>query len=271
MNKKSLSIMLGVVGIFAAAQSANAAPVTVKVAIQQTNEDGTLVEGDRTSKTWDLGSESLWVPTAEDAEVKDLISTELRWKNKQGLDFGTAAEFYVNDLKYDPDPLLSFDFTLVNNTAFNQTYSVAYNAPLQPLLTGLINSSSNLTAELTDLNGNNSARVSPLAGSTILRAFDLTVNDTEIPKNVDVGNSFTIGAGTGTKSWSAVNTLVCGTGDFACENMSAVLTVTLTKGDKVRLYGQVEQIQAVPVPSSALLLGSVLALFAGVRRKLRAA
>ena len=56
-------------------------------------------------------------------------------------------------------------------------------------------------------------------------------------------------------------------GDFACETMSAVLTLTLSKGDKVRLYGEVEQIQAVPVPSSALLLGSVLALMAGVRRK----
>lgn len=271
MNKKTLSIMLGLVGILAVSQSVNAAPVSLKVSIQQTNDDGSLVVGDQTAKTWDFSDASLWQTPVENSDLNDLIRTDLKWKNKTTLGFGSAAEVYINDLKFDPDPLLSFDFTLVNNTAFNQTYSLAYNTPLAPMLTGLVNSSSNLTAVLTDLNGNGTAKVSPLAGSTILQAFDLTVNDTEISKNVDIGNAFSIGSGSSTKNWSAVNTLVCGTGDFACENMSAVLTVTLTKGDNVRLYGQVEQIQAVPVPSSAILLGSVMALFAGVRRKLRVA
>jgi|GEM_PF-5569038 len=271
MNKKTLCAFIGSAGLLFAAHLAHAAPVSLKVEIQQTNDDGSLVNGLKTSKTWDLSDESLWMPTSEDPEVFDLISTSLKWKNKSSLAFGSAAEVYINDLKYDADPLLSFDITLMNNTAFNQTYSLSYNTPLLPMLTGMVNASSQLTAILTDANNNGAAKIAPLAGSTILQAFDITVNGSEIPKNVDIGNSFSIGGGTASKNWSAVNTLVCGTGDFACETMSAVLTLTLSKGDKVRLYGEVEQIQAVPVPSSAILLGSMLALLAGVRRKLYAA
>jgi hypothetical protein len=270
MNKKTLSAIVGIFGALSCTQSVHAAPVTFEVSIQETNDDGSLV-GAEFSKIWDFSDAALWQTSSENPEVSDLIRTDIKWKNSSKLAFGAAAGIYVNDLKFDPDPMLSFDVTLVNNSARNQTYSIAYNTPLSPLLTGLVNSSSSLTAVLTDLNGNGNAKVSPLNGSSILRAFDLTVNDTEISKNVDVGNTFSIISGTGTQNWSAVNTLICGTGEFACENMSAVITVTLTKGDKVRLYGQVEQIQAVPVPSSALLLGSILALFAGVRRKFRAA
>lgn len=271
MNKKTLCAFVGLAGFILAAHSAHAAPVSLKVDIQQTNDDGSLVNGLKISKTWDLSDETLWLPTPEDPEVYDLISTGLKWKNKSSLAFGAAAEVYVNDLKFDADPMLSFDITLMNNTAFNQTYSLSYNTPLLPMLTGVVNASSNLTAVLTDSNNSGSAKIAPLAGTSILRAFDITVNGTEIPKNVDIGNSFSITSGSASKNWSAVNTLVCGTGDFACETMSAVLTLTLSKGDKVRLYGEVEQIQAVPVPSSAVLLGSLLALLAGVRRKLRAA
>lgn len=267
MNKNILCALIGAAGFLFAAYSAHAAPVSLKVDIQQTNDDGSLVSGLKTSKTWDLSDESLWTATPSDPEVFDLISTGLKWKNRSSLAFGSAAEVYINDLKYDADPLLSFDITLMNNTAFNQTYSLSYNTPLLPMLTGAVNATSQLTAVLTDANNNGTAKIAPLAGSSILRAFDFTVNGTEIPKNVDIGNNFTITTGTASKSWSAANSLVCGTGDFACETMSAVLTLTLSKGDKVRLYGEVEQIQAVPVPSSALLLGSVLALMAGVRRK----
>lgn len=271
MTKKILGAFIGVAGFILAGQSVYAAPVSLKVDIQQTNDDGSLVDGLKTSKTWDLSEDTLWQPTPENPEVYDLISTGLKWKNKSTLAFGAAAEVYVNDLKFDADPLLSFDITLMNNTAFNQTYSLSYNTPLLPMLTGVVNASSNLTAVLTDANNLGGAKISPLAGSNLLRAFDITVNGTEIDKNVDIGNSFSIVNGSASKNWSAVNTLVCGSGDFACETMSAVLTLTLSKGDKVRLYGEVEQIQAVPVPGSAVLLGSMLALLAGIRRKLRAA
>ncbi|MEY4589457.1 MAG: hypothetical protein RL497_1533 [Pseudomonadota bacterium] len=272
MKKNALYVMFGLAGFLSAVHSANAAQVDLTVVIQQANDDGELV-GVGEANTWDLDNNTLWSTSMVGKhEISDLVSSDLGWN------VGGAASFAgieINDLKFDMDPLLSFDFTLNNNTAFNQTYSIYYNTPLVPNLTGVVNASANLTAVLTDVAGSNvGAKISPLSGSSILRAFDITVNGTEIPKNVDVGNTFIIGntgPRTATKNWSAVNTLLCGTGEFACETMSAVLTLTLSKGDKVRLYGEVEQIEAVPLPSSAVLLGSMLALLAGVRRKLRAA
>ena len=148
MTKKTLCAFIGLAGFILAAHSAHAAPVSLKVEIQQTNDDGSLVNGLRTSKTWDLSEETLWQPTPENPEVYDLITTDLKWKNKSTLAFGSAAEVYVNDLKYDADPLLSFDITLANNTAFNQTYSLSYNTPLLPMLTGVVNASSNLVKQL---------------------------------------------------------------------------------------------------------------------------
>jgi hypothetical protein len=270
MNRKTISVLIGLAGLLSATHSVHASTVNLSVSIQQTNDDGTLVSSGLTSKVWDLSGET-WLDPGMDAsghELLDLVREDLKWKNSKSLSWGSAAEIYINDLKYDADPELIFDFTLNNNTAYNQTYSISYNTPLEPTLSGLINSSAYLTAVLTDVAGNPGAKIAPVLGnSKIMRSWDITSDQDLISKNVDIGTTFSIASGTATTNWSAVNTLVCGTGIDACETMSTVLTLTLSKGDKVKLSGKVEQIEAVPLPSSALLLGSMLALLGGMRRR----
>lgn len=271
MKKRALYLALGLAAALSLANSASAATVDVTVVIQQASEEGTLIEGTQGSKTWDLSDKTLWSSTTTDGHVlNELIPTNIRWKNGgASAAWGSAAEFYVNDLSFDVDPMLSFDFTLQNNTTFNQTYSIYYNTPLLPNLSGLVDSSAVLTAELTDRNGSG-ARITPANGNgNIMRSWDITGNQNQISKNVDVGSAFSILAGSGSNTWSAVNTLVCGSGDDACETMSTVLTLTLSKGDSVRLYGNLIQEAVVPVPASLWLFGSAVGLIAGARRRSR--
>lgn len=249
--------------------SVQASPVNLSVVIQQADDEGNLISNSPlASKTWDLSSPQLWSSSDVDGhQLNDLIATNLRWKNSSKSAFGSAAEIYINDLTYDADPLLSFDLLLMNNTAFNQTYSISYNTPLLPTLSGLINSSAHLNAELTDAGGLVGAKIAPGLGNTnILRAWDITTNGDLISKNVDLGSIYSLPSGAGSMSWVANNTLVCGAGLDACETMSATLTLTLSKGDQVRLWGEVEQLQAVPIPAGIWLLSTGLALFGGWRR-----
>jgi len=269
MNKKSLALILGLTGFSCVANTALAAVVDVGVTIQSIDDSGNLI-GVAGTKTWDLSDASLWGSTTTDGHtLNDLISSDLKWKD--GGQWGSSAEFYIGDLKYDADPALSFDFTLTNNTAFNQVYSISYNTPLFPGLTGNIDSSANLTAVLNDVGGVAGAKITPANGNgNIMRSWDITANQNQISKNVDIGNAFTIVSGTGTQNWSAINSLYCSSAD-ACETMSTVLTLTLSKGDSVRLYGDVTQVAEVPVPAAAWLFASGLGLLSGLRRKVRKA
>jgi len=270
MNKKALIMMLGSIGISAAANSVFAATVDVGVAVQSIDDNGKII-GNAAFKTWDLSDSALWTATTTggDDVLNDLIRSDIRFKN--GSKWGSSAEFYITDLKYDVDPTLSFDFTLVNNTTFNQVYSIYYTTPLAPALTGNINSSANLTAVLKDVGGAAGAKITPANGnSNIMRSWDITEDQNQISKNVDIGNAFAVTSGTGTQSWSAMNTLYCSASD-ACETMSTVLTLTLSKGDSVRLYGDVTQVSEVPVPAAAWLFASGIGLLTRIRRKTRSA
>lgn len=266
---KTLLLMGGALSALLSLET-QAAAVNLAVTIQQTNDDGSLVEGTSGTKLWDLSNSALWSSTTTEGHVlNDLISTSLKWKNGTG-GFDTTAGMYVNDLTFDVDPVLSFDFTLANNTSFNQTYSLSYNTPLFPNLTGVVNSSANLTAVLKDTGGLAGAKITPANGNgNIMRSWDLTVDQNQISKNVDIGSLFSIASGTATKNWTAVNTLDCGFGNGACETMLTTLTLTLSKGDQVRLYGNVtqEQPSPVPLPAAVWFFGSAIAFLVGIGRK----
>ncbi len=260
-NKKILIAALALAGFVATANTAFAATVGLGVTIQQVDDNGNVLAGTEGSKAWDLSSSALWTTTGF---VSDLNGT-LRWKN--GGQWGSSAEFNVENLAFDIDPALSFDLTLNNNTAFNQVYTIAYNTPMLPTLSGVINSSANLIATLTDVNNVGGAKITPANGNgNIMRSWDITTSSNQVSKNVDIGSAYSITSGFGVQNWSATNTLFCSIGD-PCETMTSVLTLTLSKGDSVRLQGSLSQTPAVPLPASFWLMGSALVGLGTIGRK----
>jgi hypothetical protein len=264
MKIKALCLAMGVVGMMSLASSVHADPILFNVKIAQTDDNGNIV-GSWNEKTWDLTNSALWSQTTTDGHTLNDLKSTLSWKDGSAP-VAVNAGINVSNLTFDVDPALGFDFTTYNNTSFNQTYVVSYNTPLVPNLSGLINSHADLTVTLSDLGGLAGAFVKPANGNgDIMKSWDLTVDGNEIQKNVDIGSQVTT---TGSPIFfSENNTLVCGTGGAACETMVSTLTFTLSKGDQVRLQGNLEQVAAVPVPGAVWLFGSAMAGFVGLRRR----
>ena len=175
-----------------------------------------------------------------------------------------GSTFTINSAEAVPDPLLFFSGGATNNTNAPLSYSIAFNSPLLPNLLGSVNSHAELGLSLTD-GLNDGATVQPtVLGGKMLNSFDLFSNGTPIPKNVNVGDLFSILSGTGTTTFSADNSLVC---SQACVTMSAIMSFTLTGQDAVGFSGKVVQVAAVPLPAAALLFGSGLLGLAGALRK----
>src|SRR4051812_8064021 len=128
VEKKILMVALVLAGFVTTANTAFAAIVTpeLSVTIQQADDNGNLIDGTSGAKLFSsvLSDPTRW--TTSD-QVNDLNST-LQWKNGAGT-FATTAGITVDNLTFDKDPSLSFDFTLANNTSFNQVYTIAYNTP----------------------------------------------------------------------------------------------------------------------------------------------
>ena len=175
-----------------------------------------------------------------------------------------GSTFTINSAEAIPDPLLFFAGSATNNTNAPLSYSIAFNSPLLPNLLGPVDSHAELGLSLTD-GLNDGATVQPtLPGGKMLNSFDLYSNGTPISKNVNIGDLFSIVSGTGTTTFSADSSLVCGQ---ACVTMSAIMSFTLTGQDAVGFSGKVVQVAPVPLPGAVLLFGSGLLGLAGALRK----
>jgi len=174
-----------------------------------------------------------------------------------------GSTFRIDNAEAVPDPLLLFAGGASNATNAPLTYSIAFNGPLVPNLLGPVNSHAELGLSLTD-GLNDGATIQPTSpGGKMLTSFDLYTTGTPIPKNVDIGDLFSILGGTSTTTFSKDSSLVCGQ---ACVTMSAILSFTLTGQDAAGFSGKIIQ-AAVPLPAAALLFGSGLLGLAGALRK----
>jgi hypothetical protein len=175
-----------------------------------------------------------------------------------------GSTFTIGSAEAIPDPLLFFAGSATNNTNAPLSYSIAFNSPLVPNLLGLVSSHAELGLTLTD-GLNDGATVQPTTlGGKMLTSFDLYANGTPISKNVNIGDLFSILNGTGTTTFSADSSLVCGQ---ACVTMSAIMSFTLTGMDAASFSGKVVQVAPVPLPAAAILFGSGLLGLAGTLRK----
>jgi hypothetical protein len=176
-----------------------------------------------------------------------------------------GSTFTINSADAVPDPVLFFSASAVNTTGGPLSYSFSFNTPLVPSLLGPVDSHAELGLTLTD-GFNNGATVQPVVpGGKILTSFDLDVSGAPVPKNVDVGDLFSILNGTGGTTFSKDSSLVC---NQACVTMSAILAFTLTGEDSVGFSGRVVQ-TPVPLPAAGwLFMSSLIGLAGAMRRKL---
>lgn len=258
MNIASRSLALGLLGLVCWQGNAVAAPL------------GPPINPADVSMRVTIGSQSFdnitlnWV-AGRDADTGRTVY----WLNGGPITL-TASDgsgsLTIGSASFDPDPVLLFSASAINNTGGPLAYSFAFNAPLSPALIGPVASQAELGVTLTD-GGGNGAAVQPLVGQgTMLRSFDLYGSGASISKNVDVGTLHSIAAGASSSTafalFNASSSLDCGQ---PCVAMSAVLSFTLTGNDAVGFSGKITQ-TAVPLPAAAWLLGSALIGMLGVAR-----
>lgn len=241
MKFKPLCLAMVTAGIMAIASSAHASPI---MSVTISDEDGTNSSSHTINPTWNTSTSNVHTTTGSNS-----------W-----------GGLTINSASFDPDPVVTFDFTTVNTSSKNKTYTFSFNEDLIPSLTGLIDSHAELTGVLTDTNGDAGAFVNTVASRKLLESFDVDVNGTQVPKNVDIGTSITT---VGTQFFSQSGTLNCVAN---CETMSAVVSFVLSKGDTVHFTGMVSQFSAetispVPAPGAAWLFGSALAGLISFRRR----
>jgi hypothetical protein len=254
MKMKALGLLVSVAGILSLSSVAHANTVTWAVDLNDVSMNVQI--GNTTFNNIALD----WVQSVDDVTKQTVYTLANGPINLSAADGST---FTIGNASFDPDPVLFFSASATNNGNTPLTYSFSFNTPLNPTLSGSINSHAELGLTLTD-GLNDGATVQPLAGQLMLKSYDLYLNGTSISKNVDIGGLFTIPSGTAGTSYSADGSLLC---TQACVTMSSVLSFTLTGRDSVGFSGKVVQTAPVPVPAAALLFCSGLFGFLGFRRK----
>jgi hypothetical protein len=199
--------------------------------------------------------------------VTDPVTGETRyrlWGSPPPLQTSDGSQFVIGGSWFDPDPVMFFSGSATNNSNAPLVFTFSFNAPMSPALLGSINSHAELGVTLTD-GFDDGATVQALAGSKMLKSYDLFASGGSISKNVDLGTAFSIFSGTSGTTFSADSSLVCA---VACTTMSAVMQFTLTAKDSVAFTGKVVQnVAPVPVPAAFWLLGSGIAGLMGMRRR----
>ncbi len=192
------------------------------------------------------------------------------WGDPVVLETSDGSSLTIDNSWFDPDPVLSFAGSAINNSGGTLSYSFSFNAPMSPALLGSIDSSALMNVGLTDVNGDGAA-VKPLTGEQyMLKSFDLFgsgAGSDSIGKDVDIGEALLIFANGSPQVTSAIysdnGSLICAT---ACTAMGARMSFTLSAGDNMSFNGVIKQTQ-VPVPAAFWLLGSGVAGLCGLRRR----
>lgn len=181
------------------------------------------------------------------------------------FDFADGAYLSLDGLWGNIDPIIGFSFA-AGTGAEGRTFSITYSIPVA--LSGLIEARSSVSYSLTSTTSAG-AQIQPLLGHVVIaQEVDTSIGGLlPLNKGVDVGGTFFFTGGPQTQNspvYTASNTFV---GSFAYDLMSVTLAFSLSPYSYVGISGFVEQVTAVPEPSTLLLLAAGLALVALMGRR----
>lgn len=165
----------------------------------------------------------------------------------------------------DPDPFVSNAFTLTNNTAFTQTFSVTVTLPVMPAVPAFTQTFGSLSGSIIDGNGNGFAEAKTTgAGSAFYTSF---IDGVQYQQLAPHATTFTAGGFPGaTNAIGPMNYLFLSGQPGVNTSMSITNTFTLTAGDSLQLVSSFFLAPEIPAPGAMGLL-AVGGLMAARRRR----
>lgn len=251
-GRRAVSLLVALlVALCAGAASADPVPA----------EFGLQVQIDQGASTW-IADESSLAASLDATTVGDVTTVELT-APMNVLGGGATIEDWSSS--FDPDPFITNNFVVVNNSGVTQSYTVAVSAALAPAFLANTIVQSNLILSINDDDNSAGATVSSLVGVPVYEAFvnggsELTFLDDPF------SNSCTTPVDCALNGTTVGTVASQGFGPALATSIGVTISFDLSPGDSAAIQSRFE---IVPEPGTAALLGLSVIGVAVLRRKAR--